>query len=48
MVALLLNCIIVEQQAVICFLWSESIKTFEIHWRMLEKYAEQDAQRFAL
>jgi hypothetical protein len=36
----LLNCLIVEQQAVFHFLWSEGVKTSEIYRRMLAQYGE--------
>jgi hypothetical protein len=38
--ALLLDCIIVEQRAVIRFLWSVGVKPSEIHRRMLAQYGE--------
>jgi hypothetical protein len=38
MVAPLSNWTVVEQQAVICFMWSEAIKTSEIYKRVLVKY----------
>jgi hypothetical protein len=40
MSAQLSNSTAVEQRAVICFLWSEGIKTSEICRRMLTQYGE--------
>ena len=37
---LLLNCSAVDQRDVICFLWSEGVKTSEIYKRMLAQYGE--------
>jgi hypothetical protein len=42
MAAPLLNCSVVVQCAVICFvLWSAGVKTFEIYKRMSTQYGEQ-------
>jgi hypothetical protein len=40
MLAPLSDCTIVEKSAVIQFLWSEWIKPFEIHRKMLAQYGE--------